>query len=157
LQGREILTDIEVIGSGIEFQCRLTEIDKINKDKFNAVQKFVDDNDIPGQAESLLQLTGVPFNPKQVVKTLFGAVTLLDALNDDDRVWAEFPKLDLRKTAPYHLFEGAYALVQDRKKGGKNPIKLLEVGGQLYTKYKSDDDNTPFEAENYLTWNVIAV
>ncbi len=156
MAGREILTDVAIIGNGLEFQCRLTEIDKINQEQFDAIKGFVDDNDIPGQAAILLRAAGLPFNPKAVVKTLFGAVTLLDTLNDDDRIWAEFPKLDLRSTAKYKLFEGSYALVQDPRKGGKNPIRLLEYGGELYKSYKSDSDNVPFVRQNYLTLNVLA-
>jgi len=157
MQGREIVTGIEVFHSGIEFQCRLTELDRIDSEKFEAVRKFLADNDIPGQASTLLQSAVLPFNPLQVVKTLFGTVTLFDALNDDDRIWTELPKLDLREPARYHLFEGTYALVQDPAgKNRKNPLRLYETGGQLYTSYTSNSLNEPFEAQSYLTWDVIA-
>jgi hypothetical protein len=157
MQGREIVRGVRVFRSGIEFQCRLTELDRIDAKKLEAIREFLADNDIPGQASVLLRAAGLPFNPHQLLRTLFGTVTLLDALNDDDRVWAELPKLDLRLPARYHLFEGTYALVQDPpRKQGRNPLRLYEIGGQLYTRYASDSEHEPFESQSYLTWDVVA-
>ena len=159
MQANEVLAGIEIRGTGMTLECRLTELDKINEEKFNAIKNYVDDNDIAGKSEALLKLTGTPFNPKDLVKTLFSSVKLIDTLNDDDRVWNEQPKFDLRPAAQVHLFEGWYAFVTQptKKSGRKLPTRLLLSNGTLFTKYKSDTDNQPFNLETYLTFQVLAI
>lgn len=157
LQGREVITGVEVVGTGIDVEFRLTELDKIDPNKFSALQGFVEDNDIGEQAKVLAHAAGLPFNPREIARTLFRTVSLIDMLNDDDRIWAEFPKFDLRATGDFALFEGAYALVQDpRRVRKKHPVTLYEAGGELYISYDSDEVNVPFTAANYLTWSFIA-
>ena len=72
-QGVEMITGAEVIGTGIEFQCRLTELDKIDKEKFGKIKDFVNNNDIPGVAQALLKASNLPFNPKEAIKIFFNA------------------------------------------------------------------------------------
>ena len=156
IQGAEIITGARIIGNGLEFQCRLTELDRIDKSKFDLMKRFVDDNDIPGVAGALFGLQGAPINPKEAIKILFNAVELLDGLNDDDRVWLERPKLDLRSGTINPLYEGWYALVTTPKAGSTLPTKLQISGGILYESYISEDDNRPFRAQSYLTWQFIA-
>lgn len=159
IQGVEMITGAEVIGTGVEFQTRLTELDQIDKDKFKAIKDFIDNNDIPGVSEALLKLTG-PINGKEAVKIFFNTVDLIDQLNDDDRIWIERPKLDLRAEADNPLYRGWYALVTTPRKKNKSnvtalPRHLFLAGGTLYTDYTSDEENTPFEAETYLTWQIL--
>jgi len=157
VQGRELLSGILVLGRGIEVTCKLTELDRIEEDKFKAIKDFVDENEIGDKAQKLLGATGLPVSASSIISTLFSTVKLLDALNDDDRVWSEMPFLSLSSSATYKLFEGVYALVQDPKKSSeKNPMRLYEAGGELYSEYKSDSQNTPFRDEAYLTWSILA-
>ena len=82
---------------------------------------------------------------------------MLDGLNDDDRVWIERPKLDLRPSSVNPLYQGWYAFVSSPKGGPtKLPHKLYAAGGFLFEEFKSDTDNKPFEAETYLTWQLIS-
>ncbi len=157
IQGVQMITAAEVIGTGIEFQCRLTEMDKIDEENFSKLKTFVDSNDIPGVAQALLNASGLPLNPKEALKIFFNTVSLIDELNDDDRVWKERPKLDLRPGIDNPLYEGWYALVSTPRGGAtKLPVKLFESGGALYKKFNSDDDNEPFDQETYFTWQIIA-
>ncbi len=157
MQANEIITGVEIRGTGFTIECRLTELDKIDENKFNLIKGYIDDNDISGKAEALLNLTGASFNPKEIVKTLFSSIQLIDGLNDDDRLWNENPKLDLRERATVHLFEGWYAFVTRHKRANKKlPSSLYLVNGELYSKYKSEEDNEPFRDSTYLTFQVIA-
>jgi hypothetical protein len=159
IQGVEMITGAEVIGTGIEFQTRLTELDQIDRDKFKAIKDFIENNDIPGVSEALLKLTA-PINGKEAVKIFFNAVDLVDKLNDDDRVWIERPKLDLRQAVDNPLYKGWYAFVTTPRVRGKPkptdlPRNLFLSGGRLYSAYTSHEENTSFEDETYLTWQIL--
>lgn len=155
IQGAEMITAAEVIGTGIELQCRLTELDKIDEEKFGKIKDFVDNNDIPGVAGALLKAS-LPFNPKEAIKIFFNAVELIDVLNDDDRIWMERPKLDLRIGTNNPLYSGWYGFVSTPKRGkSRLPLKLYESGGALFRRYVSDTDNDPFDAESYFTWQIL--
>lgn len=155
IQGAELITEIEIVGTGIEMQVRLTELDKIDKEKFNLIKNFVDENDVSGLSQSLLSASGLPINAKEAIKIFFNTIELLDGLNDDDRIWVERPKLDLRSATNNPLYEGSYALVTTPKKG-KLPVRLYDAGGYLFESFRSDEDNVPFDKESYLTWQIIA-
>ncbi len=152
IQGVEMLTGIKIFGSGIELQCRLTELDKMDKDKFLKVKNFVDTNDIPGIVQPLIVASGPKPEYKELIKTLFSTVELIDELNDDDRVWIERPKLDLREDVNNPLYDGWYAFVSDHD---DLPLKLYEAGGNLFTEYNNEDDNTKYDESSYFTFRVI--
>lgn len=157
IQGAELITGIAVVGTGLELQIRLTEQDKIDRKKFELVKNFIDENDIPGIAETLLNTQSLPINPKETIKVMFNAVELIDGLNDDDRIWIERPKLDLRAESNNPLYEGSYALVTSPKKAGQRlPLRLYEAGGYLFESFTSDSKNVPFSSETYLTWKFLA-
>ena len=159
VQGAEMLTAVSVVGSGIEFRCTLTELDKIDQEKFGRIKGFVDDNDISGISQALLAASGatLPFNAKEAIKVFFNTVELIDGLNDDERIWLERPKLDLRSGTNNPLYEGWYALVTTPKKGRTSlPVKLYESGGFLYKTFKSEEDNEQFKTETYLTWQILS-
>lgn len=152
IQGVEMLTGIRIIGSGIELQCRLTELDKMDKDKFSKIKNFVDSNDIPGIAQAFMGSKGPAPEYKELVKTLFSTAELIDELNDDDRVWIERPKLDLRQDVANPLYDGWYAFVSSHS---DLPLKLYEAGGNLFTEYTSEDVNTKYDNSSYFTFRVI--
>jgi hypothetical protein len=157
IAGTEILTGVQIGSSGIEFRIGLSEIDKTDQAKLAMTRKFIQDNKIPEVANILLASASLPVNVEQIVGIFFNTVQFIDELNEDDLVWLERKKLDLRDGADNPLYEGWYALVTTPKdmKKEKLPLDLMVAGGELFTTYQSDTDNEPFRSQNYLTWKFL--
>jgi hypothetical protein len=156
LQSREVLSGIVVGSTGIELRIALNEIDKVDKNKFSLIQKFIEETKLAELAKKVAPATGLPVNPEEIISTFFKTVELLDALNEDDVVWEELPKLDLRKNSDSPLYEGWYAVVMTPKKASqKLPLDLFLSGGELFTEYTDEKNNVPFKDQTYLTWQII--
>jgi hypothetical protein len=158
IAGAEILSGIQLEGTGIEFHCRLTELDKLETDKFKKIQSYLKKSDI---ASMVAELIAIPDLSRLPVTQLFSFISdtseIIDELNDDDRLWLERPKLDLRAGSAHPLYEGWYAFVDeaDHRKN-EAPYHLYEVNGELYLDYKSDVDHKHLNDRTYFTWQVIA-
>ena len=153
VQHAKLAVRLPIMGDGIEFNIRLTEEDKINKDKFNAIKSFVDSSETQKLTSGLVKATGLPIDPKQAVKFIFQAVNLFDVLNDDDRVWLEKPWLDFAPGSSSPLYEGSYAIV-GRDKDYDPPETLYSANGYLYL-----DTNltAEYKETSWFTWWIYGV
>lgn len=156
IQDKEMLSGVTVGSTGFELRLALTEIDKVDQKKFKLIQTFIEETKLGDLANTIAPATGLPIPPKEIISTLFKTVSLLDELNEDDVVWEQEPKMDLRSASNSPLYEGWYAMVMTPKAGATQlPIDLWIAGGELFTDYESSNKNTPFQTQTYLTWNVI--
>ncbi|MCT4628071.1 hypothetical protein [Halodesulfovibrio sp.] len=153
VSSREVLTGVKLIGSGVQMKIRLTELDKADLKKLNLIKNFFEKNQLAQFALKAAE-TKVPF-AEELADFSFELVEVLDEFNDDDTVWAEQPKYDFRSSAGKPLYDGCYAFVGTTR-GTKLPMELIECGGRLYTMYEDQEKNTPYEDENYLTWNIVS-
>jgi len=156
IAGADLLRGIVVKDTGIDFRIALSEVDKINKNKFQLIQSYIQENNISALADALIKPVALPVNSAEVISLFFNTVKLLDALNEDDVIWKERPKLDVRQNFNNPLYEGWYAFVMTPKSGVKGlPAELYLSNGALYKKYTSADDNEPFIEQTYFSWSII--
>lgn len=140
---------LPIKGDGIEFNVRLTEEDRINKDKFNELKSFLDSSDTQSITSGLLLATGaLPINPKDAINFIFRAVNLFDNLNDDDRVWLERPWLDFASNSSSPLYAGYYAIV-GRDNEFEPPDPLYCANGYLYSDASLE---TEYRDTSWFTW-----
>lgn len=113
ISGAELLAGIGIYSDGFELQCRLTELDKIDTNKFNKIKGFVDKNDLTTLAQQLLASAAPLINTQQLLNMIYDTAEIIDEINDDDRVWLERPKIDLRQQATNPLMKaGMHLLTQ---------------------------------------------